>query len=61
MRDQRLEAVLSIVRSIDADLERIAIYTEKLVRLRGALIALDEHGIGYAGTSSYEDGPEVKP
>ena len=62
MKDQRLEAVLYVVRAIDADLERMGQYMDKLVALRGALMALDEHeehGIGYPGSPSYEDGPEV--
>ena len=60
MKDQRLEAVLYVVRTIDADLERMAQYMDKLVALRGALMALDEHGIGFPGSPSYEDGPEVE-
>ena len=62
MKDQRLERVLAVVRAIDVHLEQVVAHANEMIALRGALMALDaheEHGIGYPGSPSYEDGPEV--
>lgn len=58
MKDMRLDLLLTSVREIDDRIEMLVDMVNRLIQMRQRLIAYEEHGIGFAGTSSFEDGPE---
>lgn len=60
VKDNRLELLLVSVREIDDRVEMLVDLVNRLLQQRQRLIAYEEHGIGFAGTASYEDGPEAQ-
>lgn len=63
-----MEEVLAAARDLDEytmraatsnlDLAAITVPLQLVMALHRALLRLEEHGLGYPGTASYEDGPE---